>query len=55
MTQQQNIEEIKSLYPNEWVLLGNLGRDLTAGFDKVTITYAGEIKNCNRLGVLTNG
>jgi hypothetical protein len=77
MEQLLDICEIKKLYPDEWVLLGNpeinstkvlggivlfhskdkkevcyLGRDKTNGYNTVTITYAGDMKKRNRLGIL---
>lgn len=70
------LPEIKKLYPNEWVLIGNpkmdeskidvlsgipiyhskdkkevcyIGRDKTAGFDKITLIYTGTIKPMRKL------
>jgi hypothetical protein len=70
-------DEIKKLYPNEWVLLGNpemqhtvvlggiilyhskdkkevcyIGRDKTANYTTVTITYAGDVKQNRKIGIL---
>jgi hypothetical protein len=70
-------DEIKKLYPNEWILLGNpemqhtavlggiilyhskdkkevcyIGRDKTANYTTVTITYAGDIKQNRKIGIL---
>ncbi len=70
-------EEMKIMYPDEWVLLGNpemknttvlggvvlfhskdkkevcyIGRDKTADFSKVTITYTGDLKHNRRIGIL---
>jgi hypothetical protein len=72
-----NIAEIKKLFPDEWVLLGNptndetngidvvsgiplyhskdkrevcyIGRDRTAGFNKVTLIYTGNFKPTRKL------
>jgi hypothetical protein len=71
MENTKNISEIKNLFPNEWVLIGNpkmdesridvlsgipiyhskdkkevcyIGRDKTAGFDKITLIYTGSFK-----------
>ena len=72
-----NIAEIKQLFPDEWVLLGNptndetngidvisgiplyhskdkkevcyIGRDKTAGFNKVTLIYTGNFKPTRKL------
>lgn len=71
------LEELKKLYPNEWVLLGNpemknttvlggivlyhskdkkevcyIGRDKTADFSTVTITFAGDLKQHRKIGIL---
>jgi hypothetical protein len=70
-------DEIKKMYPDEWVLLGNpkmkdtsvlggvvlyhskdkkevcyIGRDKTADFSTVTITYSGNLKQHRRVGIL---
>lgn len=70
-------DELKSLYPNEWILLGNpemkntsvmggvvlyhskdkkevcyIGKDKTVGFSTVTITYAGDLKQHRKIGLL---
>ncbi|KAA6303250.1 MAG: hypothetical protein EZS26_000557 [Candidatus Ordinivivax streblomastigis] len=81
MAQAMNIKEIKQLYPDEWILLGNpvwddyhlnvlsgvplyhsadkrevyyLGKPLIAGYDKITIIYAGLFKPSKRssIGIL---
>ena len=71
------IDEIKSQYPDQWVLLGNpiiqntkvlngivlfhsedkkevcyLGRNLTKGYDKFTLTFTGETKQIRRIGLM---
>ncbi len=71
------IDELKRLYPNEWVLLGNpemhnttilggillfhskdkkevcyIGRDKTEGYPSVTITFAGDLKQNRKIGIL---
>ena len=68
------MDELKVLYPNEWLLLGNpemrnttvlggtllyhskdkkevcyIGRDKTNNFSKVTIAYAGDLKQARKL------
>lgn len=70
-------DELKKLYPDEWVLLGNpemkntlvlggivlyhskdkkevcyIGRDKTSNFSTVTITFAGDIKQYRKIGIL---
>ena len=70
-------DELKMLYPNEWVLLGNpkmintsilggvvlyhskdkkevcyIGRDKTSDYDTVTITFAGDLKQNRKIGIL---
>ncbi|MVN22263.1 hypothetical protein [Mucilaginibacter arboris] len=70
-------EQLKQLYPNEWILLGNpqmqnttvlggtvlyhskdkkevcyIGRDKTKDFLKVTIAFAGDLKQARKIGVL---
>jgi hypothetical protein len=72
-----SIDEIKTQFPDEWVLLGNpqtlksrvlsgiilyhskdkkevcyLGRNLTNGYDTITITYTGEHKSMRKLGIM---
>jgi len=81
MKQLINISEIKNLYPNEWVLLGNpimdeskidvlegiplfhskdkkevcyIGRDKTAGFDKITLIYTGSFKPTRKITGIFN-
>ena len=71
MGQLLNINDIKKLYPDEWVLVGNpimdeskidvlsgipiyhskdqkevcyIGRDKTAGYDKITLIYTGTFR-----------
>jgi hypothetical protein len=71
------LDELKKLYPDEWVLLGNpkmqntsvlggillyhskdkkevcyVGRDKTTGFSTVTITFAGDMKQHRKIGIL---
>jgi hypothetical protein len=71
------IADLKKMYPNEWVLLGEpkmkdtsvlggiviyhskdkkevcyIGRDKTKGFSTVTITYAGDLKQNRKIGIL---
>ncbi len=71
------MDELKVLYPDEWLLLGNpemrnttvlggtllyhskdkkevcyLGRDKTKNFSKVTIAYAGDLKQARKIGIL---
>ena len=70
-------EELKNLYPDEWILLGNpetintsvlggivlfhskdkkevcyIGRDKTSDFETVTITFAGNLKQNRKIGIL---
>lgn len=70
-------DELKRLYPNEWILLGDpkmedtsvlggvvlyhskdkkevcyIGRDKTADFSTVTITFAGNLKQQRKIGIL---
>lgn len=70
-------DELKKLYPDEWILLGNpemrdttvlggtviyhskdkkevcyIGRDKTKDFSKVTIAYAGDLKQARKIGIL---
>jgi hypothetical protein len=72
-----SLDELKKLYPDEWVLLGNpemkntsvlggvvlyhskdkkevcyIGRDKTEGYDTVTITFAGNISQNRKIGIL---
>ncbi len=72
-----SFDQIKQLYPDEWVLLGNpkmrnttvlggtvlyhskdkkevcyIGRDKTEGFSKVTIAFAGNLKQARTIGIL---
>jgi hypothetical protein len=81
MKQLITISEIKNLYPNEWVLLGNpimdeskidvlegiplfhskdkkevcyIGRDKTAGFDKITLIYTGSFKPIRKITGIFN-
>ncbi len=76
MENTTSLSEIKSLFPNEWVLLGNptmdeskidvlsgipiyhskdkkevcyIGRDKTAGFDKITLIYTGSFQPMRKL------
>jgi hypothetical protein len=76
MENTTNISEIKNLFPNEWVLIGNpkmdeskidvlsgipiyhskdkkevcyIGRDKTAGFDKITLIYTGSFQPMRKL------
>ena len=71
------MDELKVLYPDEWLLLGNpemrnttvlggtllyhskdkkevcyIGRDKTKNFSKVTIAYAGDLKQARKIGIL---
>jgi hypothetical protein len=71
------IDELKNMYPNEWVLLGEpkmkdtsvlggivlyhskdkkevcyIGRDKISEFSTVTITYAGNLKQNRKIGIL---
>ncbi|MFN0048913.1 MAG: hypothetical protein ACKVOU_07315 [Cytophagales bacterium] len=71
------LEELKKLYPNEWILLGDpqmvntsvlggkvlyhskdkkevcyIGRDKTTPFSTVTITFAGDLKQHRKIGIL---
>lgn len=77
MNQFLNFYDIKILYPDEWVLLGNpvskngkivsgivilhshdkkevcyLGKDKIQNFDRVAVTYTGDIKSQRRIGIL---
>ena len=70
-------DELKKLYPDEWVLLGDpemkntsvlggivlyhskdkkevcyIGRDKTADYSTVTITFAGNLKQHRKIGLL---
>ena len=72
-----SFEQLKKLYPEEWVLLGNpemqnttvlggtvlyhskdkkevcyIGRDKTKDFSRVTIAYAGDLKQARKIGIL---
>lgn len=72
-----DIDELKNMYPNEWVLLGEpkmkdtsvlggivlyhskdkkevcyIGRDKISEFSTVTITYAGNLKQNRKIGIL---
>ena len=76
MGQILNIDVIKKLYPDEWVLLGNpiwdenkikvlsgipiyhskdkkevyyIGKDMIAGYDKITIIYTGTFKPIRKI------
>ena len=73
----QNMDDLKQIYPDEWLLLGNpklentsvmggvvlyhsqdkkevcyIGRDKTADFETVTITFAGDLKKKRSIGIL---
>ena len=75
------IEEIKKLYPDEWILIGNpildelnldvlsgipifhskdkkevcyIGRDKTAGYDKITIIFTGKFKSTRKITGIFN-
>lgn len=77
MNAYTTIDELKKMYPDEWILLGNpeikdtsvlggivlyhskdkkevcyIGRDKTAGYDSVTIAYAGDLKKRHTIGIL---
>jgi hypothetical protein len=70
-------DELKKLYPDEWVLLGDpvmknttvlggivlyhskdkkevcyIGRDKTANYATVTITFVGDLKQHRKIGIL---
>jgi hypothetical protein len=72
-----NIEQIKALYPNEWVLVANpmivstkvlsgvvlfhskdkkevcyLGKGLTNGYDRITLTFTGATSQIRKIGVM---
>jgi hypothetical protein len=72
-----NIEQIKALYPEEWVLVANpvilstkilsgivlfhskdkkevcyLGRGLTSGYDRISLTFTGSTSHIRKIGVL---
>jgi hypothetical protein len=76
-TNYVGLDELKKIYPDEWILLGNpkmkdtsvlggvvlfhskdkkevcyIGRDKTADFETVTITFAGDLKQHRKVGVL---
>jgi hypothetical protein len=71
------IEDLKNIYPDEWILLGNpqmestsvlggivlyhskdkkevcyIGKDKTDDFATVTITFAGDLKQHRKIGIL---
>jgi hypothetical protein len=71
-----SIEQIKALYPDEWVLVANpmskgtklingivllhskdkkevcyLGKSMTEGYDKITLTFTGQNKAIRRISV----
>ena len=73
----KSIEQLKKMFPDEWVLLGNpementkvkggivlyhskdkkevcyIGKDKTEKFDSVTITFAGDIHQHRKIGIL---
>ena len=81
MWQTIGISDIKDLYPDEWVLLGNpimddskidvisgiplyhskdkkevcyIGRDKTAGFDKITLIYTGTFRPARKITGIFN-
>jgi hypothetical protein len=81
MGQTIDISDIKDLYPDEWVLLGNpimddnkidvisgiplyhskdkkevcyIGRDKTAGFDKITLIYTGTFRPVRKITGIFN-
>jgi hypothetical protein len=81
MIQPLNINDIKKLFPEEWVLLGNpvmdkakvnvlsgipiyhskdqkevcyIGRDMTAGFEKVTLIFTGSLKPTRKITGIFN-
>jgi hypothetical protein len=81
MWQTIGISDIKDLYPDEWVLLGNpimddskidvisgiplyhskdkkevcyIGRDKTAGFDKITLIYTGTFRPVRKITGIFN-
>ncbi len=81
MERTLNIDEIKKLYPDEWILLGNpvwdeanlvvlsgiplyhsrdkkevcyLGRDKTAGYDKISMIYTGVFKSIRKITGIFN-
>lgn len=70
-------DQLKKLYPDEWILLGNpemqntnvlggtliyhskdkkevcyIGREKTKEFSKVTIAFAGDLKQARKIGIL---
>ncbi len=70
-------DQLKQLYPDEWILLGDpemqnttvlggtvlyhskdkkevcyIGRDKTGNFSKVTIAFAGDLKQIRKIGIL---
>lgn len=70
-------DQLKQLYPDEWILLGDpemqnttvvggtvlyhskdkkevcyIGRDKTGNFSKVTIAFAGDLKQVRKIGIL---
>lgn len=70
-------DQLKKLYPDEWILLGNpemqntnvlggtliyhskdkkevcyIGREKTKEFSKVTIAFAGALKQARKIGIL---
>ena len=77
MEEVLTITEIKSQYPDQWVLLGNplikstkiltgivlyhskdkkevcyLGRGLTNGYERITLTFTGDMKRVRRIGIM---
>jgi hypothetical protein len=72
-----SIDELKKIFPDEWILLGDpemknttvlggivlyhskdkkevcyIGRDKTANYETVTITFAGDLKQHRKIGIL---